>query len=450
MMSLIRRRITSYQLVCRILGTKEHPTFRQLRLVTIRGAACASFVAACMAWLAPFVEAGIEIDLNALGRASFQRGGGVIQPVVADVENAFGGGKVAMAFSIRGRNIGTDPIPWGFPVKETATTPWVIANKAFPYPFLTDNLATPGVDERKSALGYSAISEGTNDHAHDAILPAPPNAGENFYDGHPHLQMFIFRRVKIAAGFGPLEKITFSGLKHTFKTDGAGGNNSHFLEDAVNPATPIVPVNSDEEDTYGNLSNQDRDFLGPMNELNFTTFAVKDHKHFGNDKPKIAADSVNARNFNVYQRAHGEKEHVGDRFEHRLSVSVRKLLTSVQNDHIGNPGPAGNLPGTEWYFAASYFVPGEAVGDRSDNTAFRQFDPGPQFAAGLLTGFDPMWKNADSLRLQANGTFNVIPANGNTNVTGVFIAPMVPEPTGFLLFVLGLIALLGYGRRRRA
>ena len=61
-----------------------------------------------------------------------------------------------------------------------------------------------------------------------------------------------------------------------------------------------------------------------------------------------------------------------------------------------------------------------------------------------------MWKNADSLRLQANGTFQVIPADGNTNVTGVFVEPMVPEPTGVLLFGLGLIALLGYGRRRRA
>jgi hypothetical protein len=345
--------------------------------------------------------APIDLEVNGIGRTSAfsvrQISTGVVTPFPdgTDVpleKVAQVGDIAAFTFTTRAKNVGTDPIKWGFPVKELATTPWVVANGRF-----------------------SGGSEGLN-HAHDTILPAAPNPGHNFYGPHPHIQLFLFCQSPGETGLNNLTLLGTSALKHTFSTALRFTQTSGDFETTFNLDADPNPhfFGPGEVDTYSNNSNKDRDFLGPMSEMDFNTFHVSDHRHFSDGNPPVTEDG-----FNVYVRGHGEKEEAGDPLHFRLQANVNNL------------DPARQPPGTKWYAAASYFVPDEAVADRANNTAYRQFDP-------AKIGTDDVWIGAT-----LSGPF--LPPREQ------FVAsPLIhPEPSTLTLVGIGTLGLIGYAWRRR-
>jgi hypothetical protein len=217
-------------------------------------------------------------------------------------------------------------------------------------------------------------------------------------------------------GTDAIVKVGNSDLKHAFATT-HDGVSDHFLE-------------KDEQDTYNQFSNADRDFLGPMNELDFTSFKVTDHEHLGADTTTTFMNpTTNNQPFKIFERDHGEKDETSP-LTHRLTASKADLLTIADG---------GNAPaGTKWFFAASiyYFDTSLATPAREENlknnTIFRQFDPG--WNNGTMD-FNPIWA-ADSMRLKDDGTMKTfVPVNQD----GFFLEPMVhteiPEPGSIVLLL---------------
>src|SRR5262249_50088256 len=140
------------------------------------------------------------------------------------------------------------PIPWAWPVKETATTPWVIAN------------------------GFSGHTEGLGDHPHDRILSATQMDQDGFYGPHPHCQLYLFGQ---PGGTRRLTLLGCSDLKQHFAT-------------VVDSATAPHWMVNDEKDTYGKFappakgydSNADRNFFGPVSDMD-ANFRVLSHQHLG-------------------------------------------------------------------------------------------------------------------------------------------------------------------------
>lgn len=382
-----------------------------------------------------------QLEANALGRTGpyrtrristgavtpFPDGANVNMEKVDQVGNV-----AAFTLTVRAKNVGTEAINWGFPMRERADNAWVMANKNFAYPFLADNPMTVA-DERESPNGFSGWSEGLS-HAHDVILPGIPAGvyatGDSFYGPHPHIQMFLFCQPPGNAGLDNLVLLGTSELKHTFSTATQFTTMTGPDEESTfNTGADANPhfFGPGEIDTYSNSSNQDRDFLGPMSEINKTTFVVANHDHFGTramvpdpaDPTGMTMIPLTESGFNVWDRDHGEKEDVGNLLIHRLQANVNNLDPSLQ--------PAG----TKWFAAASYFVPGESEADRADNTIYRQFDPTD------LTAIK--WIGA--------------------SIRGPFLAPRdqyiaaemshVPEPATRLLFGVAALGMLVYRGRRR-
>jgi hypothetical protein len=302
-----------------------------------------------------------KLEVDALGQTAPYRLVRISTGAVVD--NATNGAEVPMqrvsqvgdigtfTLTTRAKNDGTDTINWGFPVRELAGNAWVAANGG----------------------NFSGRSEGIN-HEHNKILPGAPAAGHDFYGPHPHLQMFLFCQAPDKSGLDDLVLLGTSGLKHTFST-ATQFNQPHRtdpdLRFELNLGSDANPhfFGPGEIDTYTNNSNKDRDFLGPISEIDKTTFVVANHDHFGTRA--MVPDPMNPavmiplteNGFNVWDRDHGEKEDAGDPLIHRLEANVKNLDITLQ--------PTG----TKWFAAASYFVPGEAEADRANNTIYRQFDP---------------------------------------------------------------------------
>ncbi len=368
---------------------------------------CLSLSAVPVLFAAPVDAATLDLNVDALGLTN--RGTDNPPEQVALVGGI--GGRAAFTFTVRASNPDPDgaglmeapPIDWGFPVFEDMTTPWVQKNK-------------PNTLNR---TGFSGSSEGIEfEHNKPLEKLADGENGNNYYGSHPHIQLYLFKKTQ---PMNPFQLLGVSDLKHTFSTKHP--NTPHFLSNS-------------EEDTYSNNSNKDRDFLGPISELNFKTFQVKAHDHFGDcsfDKPMTT--------FVECQRDHGEHtlmgfpghSGVGHELDHRLSSPVKELLTMAE----GGNNPAG----TKWFFAASYFVFDPAIGGREmnlkNNSVFREFLPGWD---STTTKFTPIWMG-DSFRLKSDGMFMTkVPSTAD----GIFLEPItVPEPTS----TLGLLALgtLGAG-----
>ncbi|MCI0462414.1 MAG: hypothetical protein L0Z62_36140, partial [Gemmataceae bacterium] len=284
------------------------------------------------------VHADLDLAVDGIGVGAVPRGGRQIAP--QQVAISIPTNRVAFTLTGRVMNMGTEPIRWGFPVRELSSadaqhlaslgilagppTPWVDQNIGTVYWF--GNPLAPVIN----TTGYSGLSEGTNTHPHYQMLPTTPDPNtpvvvpppgpardalvaqlhelETFYGDPVHEQYFVLKQ---AGGAGhPVELIGHSGLKHAFQTDplffpDSNGNrrydpNTHFL----------MPG---EQDTYGNNSNMDRDFLGPVEEIDPNTFLVTDHLYHGGGQPLHAIES----GFHVYNRAHGEKDET-DPFAFRL------------------------------------------------------------------------------------------------------------------------------------
>lgn len=364
---------------------------------------------------AQVASAAVDINLDALGRDKAAAPADLDQqPVqVAKVGDAF-----AFSFQFRIVELTADPVNWGFPVKETAATQWVKDNKNPFDPFSKGTAGSPN---------FSGLSEGLN-HAHDKDLDHGTAGDAGYYGPHPHTQLSIWMQ---PSGTDAIVKVGNSDLKHAFATT-HDGVSDHFLE-------------KDEQDTYNIFSNADRDFLGPMDELNSTNFAVPDHKHLGKDTgTSFMNATTHNQPFKIYERMHGEKDETNP-LEHRLTARTANLLTAADG------GTAPN--NSKWFFAASifYFDTSLATPGREENlknnTIFRQFDPGWDG-----TNFAPKWSIAkeNGVRLKPDGTMkNFVPFDQE----GFFLEPMmhmaVPEPGSAVLLFFGMSMLLGFSGRKR-
>ena len=232
------------------------------------------------------------------------------------------GGIVGISFGTVSQNVGSDPIPWLFTVKETATTPWVQQN---------------------------GLSWG---HAHDAIL-APPVPQQNtkynnYYGQHPHVQLFLFSQPPGNTGLNNLRLLGKSDLKHGFKTtDSADEHGHHFLH----------PGNTD---PYSATLNKNRSWYGPISEIDPVTFVNGGHNHFG----FLNGDGH-------YERNHGEAPNVpGDTEAPPNHANIIEHLLQVPAASID---PTKIRPGTKLFAAASYFIVDD--GNLLNNTRYREISP---------------------------------------------------------------------------
>ncbi len=421
-------------------------------------------LSAALATLLTFLTASahgdpLDLAVDGIGVGSVQRGAPQAAPQQVAIDVL--GNRVAFTFTSRIMNVGTDPIRWGFPVRELSTpdaqrlqneginagpaTPWVDQNVGTQY--LIGFPLTP----RTNTTGYSGISEGVNNHPHYQILPSTPDPNspvalpppgpardalfdqidmlETSYGAHQHVQLFVLKQ---EGGVGnPLEVIGYSGLKHGFQTDPlAVPNDMGQLQ--VEPNTHwLMPG---EQDTYSNWSNMDRDFLGPVDEMDPNTFKVSDHLHFGGGLAPYATEN----GFNIYNRAHGEMDEADDPFAFRLVAPV----TEVDDRGINPNDPNA----TRWYFAVSYYVwdPnrfGPGMGGREmntdNNTIYRRFDP--NFNGG---NFNPVWIG-DGVPGSAIG------APLHLEPMGYEPVESMPEPSALVLLGVGMAVVTVYGLRRR-
>jgi len=135
-------------------------------------------------------------------------------------------GAVGFTLLTRMINIGGNPIPWGFPVIETALNPWIQEND-FPH----------------------------QGHAHlDAVSQ------------HPHARFYLYRQ---ESADEPTVRIGQSDIKHA-----ASVGNQHEL-----------PVNW--TDIYSQADNSDQSFYGPVDEMDPITYELPAHEHFGGLYPAL-------------------------------------------------------------------------------------------------------------------------------------------------------------------
>ncbi|MSU58815.1 MAG: PEP-CTERM sorting domain-containing protein [Pedosphaera sp.] len=346
------------------------------------------------------------------------------------------GNRAGFTFSVKTENVGDTPISWGFPMYENLGTAWVAANAngvvgAGVYPNTGGMTPT-----RTSPQGFSGITEGINtSHTLPMPNPAPgPGPGlftdpnfplnKNFVGSHPHLQLTLWAQ---PGGSGAWQKIGRSDLKHAFSTvypfkppDQADGGDDY-------PAFS----SPGEIDDYGNNSDRDRDFYGPMSEMNQTSFAVAKHLHLaGADlDPTINFRGADANGYDVYERAHGQKEHAGNALDHLLQADVRRLLINDGSQKF-NGEDGFYAAGTKWFAAGTWYVVGDT--DNNNNTLYRRFDPGWDG-----TKFVPSWDGASFDGSQFDAPAMFLPPD---------MAGAVPEPGSFSLLLLGGLVLL---RRRR-
>lgn len=366
--------------------------------------------------------------------------------------------RAAFTFSVKTENAGDKYIPWGFPMYEDFATPWVVANKGQKIYPPVNGAGMPTVE---SPRGFSGITEQI-DTPHTLPMPDPPPGpgpgafpdpmnpmmdpndptmeafplNRHFVGSHPHLQLTLWAQP--AGSGGAWERIGCSDLKHAFSTvypfpppDQADGGDDYPAFSSPSPGVG----KPGEIDDYGNNSDRDRDFYGPMSEMDPTTFVVAKHLHLADADHGDATRNfrgTDANGYNVYERGHGQQDHkgVGQEIDHLLQADVLSLLDSTQQFN----GMDGRYNvNTRWYAAATWYVVGDTT--PNNNTVYRRFNPGWDG-----TKFVPSWNGASF-----DGRFNDAPA--------LFLAPcmeggaFVAEPGSLSLLLLGGLSLL---RRRRS
>jgi len=257
---------------------------------------------------------------------------------------------VGFTLFVTAKNVSPDPdgpgpmsapaIPWFFPVVETSTNPWIIANDSLKFP-----------------NGFTG-QEGGYNHMHDqAPQPDLPSGHAQEVGPHSHIIHRIFRK---PIGGHRKELIGHSDLKHTYL----------FGPPALHEAKP------GKQDSYSTTHNQDQSFYSPISEMDPDTFMVAAHDHMGSPYPQLGSG---------HHRDHGELVFSGsavipsdpghpgaDNIDHILQARV---------DRLSEPGFCHYLTGT-------YYVVNDVDQDdfdNSNNTFWRQFSP--RWHAGK---FDPV------------------------------------------------------------
>ena len=224
------------------------------------------------------------------------------------------------------KNVGTDAVPWGFPVIES-DNPWTDAN------------------------GFTG--QESDNHQHTRSTGVGP---------HPHIRFRIFRN-KI--GGGVKELIGLSDLKHTYRT--ANSANHHEL-----------PVG--DEDPYNHAHNQDQSFYSPYRSggpnpdgFDETTGTLMAHEHLGT-KYRPGADSDR-------ERDHGEATFGGGMFSSGEIMPADAGHPGADNiDHLLQAkGELLDAAGYCYFLVGTYYVVNDVDSgnfDNSNNTMWREFDPG--------------------------------------------------------------------------
>ncbi len=167
---------------------------------------------------------------------------------LTQLTNGIRGNTVGFSLVTIIRNVGQDPVPWGFPVIETASNPWVADN------------------------GFTVSSS----------VHGPDLVGQ-----HPHLRYSLYRQ---AAPGATTLRIGQSDLKHGFGVSSGTAGDHHELK--------VGNI-----DIYGIPSNSDQSFFGPAQEMDPVTFEVAAHDHLGGLYPALGSG---------YHRDHGKEAFSGD------------------------------------------------------------------------------------------------------------------------------------------
>lgn len=298
------------------------------------------------------------------------------------------GNSVGFSLSAKVANVGTDPIPWGFPVLETAANPWIQQN------------------------GFQG-QEGTHNHEHadDGTM-----AGE--VGPHPHLRFYLYYQ----PGTGQNSyRIGSSDIKHAYRT--ADGNHHELAPGSI--------------DTYSLLHNQDQSFYGPVNELDPDTLAVAQHDHF--------ASIYTINGVTGWHRDHGEGAFSGGvddngkiipadpghtqqndcfpitcNIDHMLQAPL-SLMKPVDVD-----GDGIDDRGARWWMAGDFYVFNDQ--DRTNNQA--------------VVEIFPTW-NESNQQL----SFTQDASSFSHDTSG--IPNLVPLPAAIWAFLSGLAGLFGLVNIRR-
>ena len=257
------------------------------------------------------------------------------------------------------RNVGSDPVPWGFPVIESSDNPWIVANGDF-------------------------TGQETSNHQHTRSTGVGP---------HPHIRFRIFRK---PIGGGAKELIGLSDLKHTYRT--ANSADHHEL-----------PVG--DEDPYNHAHNQDQSFYSPYRPggpnpdgFNEVTGALTAHEHFGT-KYRPGADTDR-------ERDHGELMFGGGTFPDGETMPADDGHPGADNiDHLLQAkGELLDEAGYCYFLVGTYYVVNDVDSgnfDNSNNTLWREFDPNWNG-----TRFDPVMMSAQGFGLSTLDAYACVPEPG--------------------------------------
>ncbi|HEV8530643.1 MAG TPA: hypothetical protein VGT00_04425 [Methylomirabilota bacterium] len=313
-----------------------------------------------------------------------------------------GPGQMIVGFTLNStaRNVGKNPIPWLFPVIETAANPWIAANISPAFP-----------------NGFTG-QEGAFNHPHN--LPPQPNLPGTMHPQevgpHPHIAFFLYRQGERGSQTTLIGK---SDLKHTYL----------FGPPPLHVAMPGG------EDSYSPAHNQDQSFYGPVPELDPVLFSVAAHDHMGSPYAALGPG---------LHRDHGELNFPGGALPgggamppdpgHPGATNIDHLLQA----RVDDLDPALN-PGARWFLAGTYFIGGPVPGamdtvidtDPSNNSRWVEIFPN---AAGGMFTF----------------TYEALNADGTLGHFNLSTIPKVPLPATLALVGLGLWPIVAAGRRRLA
>ena len=227
------------------------------------------------------------------------------------------------------RNVGAEPVPWGFPVIESSDNPWITSNGGF------------------------TGQESTN-HQHTRSTGVGP---------HPHILFSLYRK---PIGGGEKELVGLSDLKHTYRSiDDAGEHHS------LGPGA---------EDPYNHDHNQDQNFYSPYRPggpnpdgFNAQTGALTAHEHFGS-KYRPGPDTDR-------ERDHGELNFAGGTFPDGEVMPADPGHPGHDNiDHLLQARVDALIDSNYCYFVVgTYYVLDDVDSgnfENSNNTLWREFDPG--------------------------------------------------------------------------